>query len=293
MPVLNSPLLSSDRFAAMIDGLPLVPRPSGQAARKSAATLVRDGTIVSMGDQPAVPAQAGDEPPMPGAPAPYRLRQWRESAEGWVAVNDRLSVDIHGAASMTHIDTTEHFSWGSRRMTQPEEGALIRLAREGLVGRGVLVDVPAQIGRPLEPDEVISVRDLEVALDATGASVMPGDALYLSFGRRSPARSDVPLGSVAISGLSIDCAAWMAEHRPAVVITDEGLDPFPSEVEGLAVPWHVLLLTVLDIPLVDRAMLNPLSVHCAEVGRWEFLSVIAPLAIPGASGSPVNPLAIF
>jgi kynurenine formamidase len=293
MPVPNTPLLSADQFANMIDGLTPAPRTDGTNERISATALMRDGVVVSLGDVPAVPAQSGDESPLPGAPAPYRLRQWTESAEDWVSVNDRLSIDIHGSASMTHLDTTEHFSWRDRRMAQPEEGALLRLAREGLVGRGVFIDVPGQIGRSLEPEEVISVRDLESALEATGTTVMPGDSLYLSFGRHTPARSDVPLGSGPVAGLSIDCAAWIAEHRPAVVITDEGLDPFPSQVAGLAVPWHVLLLTVLDIPLVDRATMSRLSAHCAAVGRWEFLSVIAPLSIPGASGSPVNPLAIF
>ena len=28
-------------------------------------------------------------------------------------------------------------------------------------------------------------------------------------------------------------------------------------------------------------------------GRWEFLLVVAPLRIPGGTGSPVNPIAVF
>jgi hypothetical protein len=55
----------------------------------------------------------------------------------------------------------------------------------------------------------------------------------------------------------------------------------------------VLLLSVLGIPLVDAADLVPLAATCADLQRWEFFSVIAPLHIPFASGSPINPLAVF
>jgi hypothetical protein len=47
------------------------------------------------------------------------------------------------------------------------------------------------------------------------------------------------------------------------------------------------------LPLIDMALLEPLAEACAEEGRWEFMLVVSPLFIPGATGSPVNPLAIF
>ena len=115
----------------------------------------------------------------------------------------------------------------------------------------------------------------------------------MSFGRSTAARSDHALGSRPTPGLSIECAEWLANLSPSIVVTDEGLDSVPSEVEGQPVPWHLLLLTVLGIPLVDRAMLATLSSTCVELGRWEFLSVVSPLPIRGASGSRVNPLAFF
>ena len=80
---------------------------------------------------------------------------------------------------------------------------------------------------------------------------------------------------------------------PSVIITDQGLDPNPSEVEGLPVPWHLLVLTVLGTPLIDMAMLAELAATCSRLDRWEFFTSIAPLHLPGASGSPVNPLAVF
>ena len=40
-------------------------------------------------------------------------------------------------------------------------------------------------------------------------------------------------------------------------------------------------------------VLDPLADACAALGRWDFMVVVAPLVIPGATGSPVNPIAIL
>ena len=37
----------------------------------------------------------------------------------------------------------------------------------------------------------------------------------------------------------------------------------------------------------------PLVAVCEELNRWSFLCVVAPLRLPAATGSPVNPIAIF
>jgi len=58
-------------------------------------------------------------------------------------------------------------------------------------------------------------------------------------------------------------------------------------------PAHVLAVTAMGMPLLDNMNLDRLSVICTEEGRWEFLFVTAPLRVPGGTGSPINPLAIF
>jgi len=294
MPRPSQTLLSADDFVELADRIQ-----SGQATESrpigipDVFGLVREGRIVSTGDSPAQPSLGQHLAARPGVATPYRLSQWTEAGDGWVAVNDRFEIDIHGSPSMTHLDTTEHFSWSHRPSTGTDGGnELVRIASQGLVARGVLIDVPGILGRPVA-GQVVTLEDVETVLDKTGIVPLPGDALYFSFGRSAPASSTEPLGSAPTAGLSIECAEWVASIRPSVVVTDEGLDPFPSEVEGLPIPWHVLLLTVLGIPLVDRATLVALSSTCIELDRWTFASVMAPLPIPGASGSPINPLAIF
>jgi hypothetical protein len=47
------------------------------------------------------------------------------------------------------------------------------------------------------------------------------------------------------------------------------------------------------IALVDNADLATLATTCRAEGRFEFMLVVAPLVVVGATGTPVNPLVIW
>lgn len=294
MPRPSTPLMRIDEYVAILEGIPLPDRSPATADEvRDAMRLVRDGVVVSMGEGPAQPGTTaspdGDRVLPDDEPRPYALSRWEERGQGWAAVNHRFEVDVHGAASMTHIDALDHFS---RRGAVLPGGRVDDLAR-GTVSRGVLVDVPGVLGVDVRPGEVITQEELDETLRRAGVEPRPGDALYLRLGRTGARCSHSDLATEPMPGLSFECRDWLAAVAPGVVVTDAGLDPSPSEVEGMPVPWHVLLLTALGIPLVDVAVLDGLSETCARLGRYEFASVLAPIPIPGASGSPVNPLALF
>lgn len=294
MPIPSAPLLDKQGFtdlAHRVRNRPARPRQAQQGAA-AAHALVQLGLTVSLGEGPAEPALPSSRAAAEGVPQPYRLTDWVERGDDWEAVNHRFEVDVHGATSMTHIDAVDHFRWDGAPALAPEVGTLDRLS-EGLLSRGVLLDVPGVTGAPVPPGHVITLAEVCEALDRQQTELRPGDALYINLGRAGARCSHVELGSEPVAGLSIECAEWLAEAAPSVVITDAGLDPTPSQVTDLPVPWHLLLLTVLGIPLVDMAKLGPLAATCRRLGRWEFLSVMAPLPLRGASGSPVNPLAVF
>jgi len=44
---------------------------------------------------------------------------------------------------------------------------------------------------------------------------------------------------------------------------------------------------------LDYLQFTELSQVCAEIRRWSFPCVIAPLRLPTGTGSPVNPIAIL
>ena len=49
----------------------------------------------------------------------------------------------------------------------------------------------------------------------------------------------------------------------------------------------------LPIPKGSALALEAAAETAARLNQWDFMLVIAPLRVPGGTGSPVNPLAIF
>ena len=49
----------------------------------------------------------------------------------------------------------------------------------------------------------------------------------------------------------------------------------------------------MGMPLIDNMTLEEIAEACVATNRWEFLVILAPLRIPGGTGSPVNPIAIL
>jgi kynurenine formamidase len=64
-------------------------------------------------------------------------------------------------------------------------------------------------------------------------------------------------------------------------------------VDGLAFPVHVLAIHELGLHLLDYLQFEELAPLCAAERRWSFLAVVAPLRLPGGTGSPVNPIAVL
>ncbi len=248
---------------------------------------------------------------------PYRLRHWISAGDGYEAVNDRLEIDLHGRPSPTHIDTLDHFTWRGETFDQRSaretrldgigtvpnpvhvnrdgDGSnsvqgLARLA-QGIVGRGVLVDVTDGPGG-LGYGDLIGRADLEAALERQGVAPGPADILFLNFGR--PPRETIgEMAGRPLTGLDVDCVDYLTEWAPPFIVSEGGVDPRPTQVAGVSTPFHVLLLAGLGIHLVDNARLDDLVAACRAHGRYEFACVLAPIEIPGATASLLNPLALF
>jgi len=52
-------------------------------------------------------------------------------------------------------------------------------------------------------------------------------------------------------------------------------------------------VNAMGLYLLDYLQLDDLAAQCEREARWEFLCAIAPLRVPGGTGSPVNPIATF
>ena len=56
---------------------------------------------------------------------------------------------------------------------------------------------------------------------------------------------------------------------------------------------HNFCLVYLGVHILDALDLTAVAEAAAARKRWEFLLTLAPLAVGGGTGSPVNPIAVF
>ncbi|MFC9245912.1 cyclase family protein [Streptomyces sp. NPDC057136] len=267
----------------------------------AAAAEVRLGRTVSL----AAPIETvpGPDDPEPAVhrmtgPAPGDL-----CAEGLHFATDRFAMNVHGDAD-SHLDALCHVVLDGQLYGEvpassvTAEGARalsVDLIEDGIVGRGVLLDIPRLRGAPwLEPGDQVTPDDLTAAEAAQGVRVGPGDLLFVRVGHRLRRTELGPWNAAtARAGLHPTALGFLAERQVAVLGGDGNNDTAPSAVEDIAFPVHVLAMQAMGIHLMDYLQFEDLVPVCAQAGRWSFLCVVAPLRLPGATGSPVNPIAVL
>ena len=216
---------------------------------------------------------------------------------------DFVGADYHHDGH-THIDALCHVAYkgflynGTPENVVTARGATadsIEVLTNGLVGRGVLLDIPRLHGLPwLEPGQHVFRDELEAAELEQGVAVGEGDVLLVRTGhsRRLSELGPWPVEDLK-AGLHPTAMPFVAERGVAALGGDGNSDTAPSSTEGVDFPIHVLALNAMGVHLIDYLQLEDLLAACERAGRWEFFFVAAPLRIAGGTGSPVNPLAIF
>jgi kynurenine formamidase len=267
----------------------------------AAARLVRSGVLVSL----SLPLSTTTAPDCP-TPAEVRMTQSHDADVGLGSMGfakDYVGVDYHSDGH-THIDALCHVAYDGRLYNGVAAGSVtaggaaaeaIDVVKDGLVGRGVLLDVPRLRGVPwLEPGEHVFGADLEAAAGAQGVAIDEGDILLVRTGHP---RRLAELGTWDTArhkaGLHPTAMPLLAERGVAALGCDGNSDTAPSSTEGVAFPIHVLALNAMGVLLLDYLQFEDLASACETAQRWEFLCVTAPLRIIGGTGSPVNPLAIL
>jgi kynurenine formamidase len=216
---------------------------------------------------------------------------------------DRIEMNIHGNAD-SHIDALCHVIFDGEQYNGEPAGAggdtgtgqlSIATAADGIVGRGVLLDVPRARGVAwLEPGEHVTVDDLLAAERDEQVRVGRGDIVLVRVGHRDRRREHGPWDSAQLrAGLHPDVVTLLAERQVAVLGSDGNGDTAPSLIDGVDFPVHVLAVNALGMMLMDWLELGRLVPMCEESGRWSFLCVIAPLRLPAGTGSPINPIAVL
>ena len=261
------------------------------AKRRQAVALVKSGITVSLAHNPLT-ERADDNS------NPFEHTMLRGNSM------DRYAVSYHGYAH-SHIDALCHilykdqtYNGYARADVNTDKGCTklgIQNLKEGIVTRGVLVDIPRLRNLPyLEPGTAIYVEDLEAWEKKSGVTIAPGDALLLRTGRWARREKLGPwnVGQSA-AGLHASVAPWIKARGVAFLGGDAAQDVVPSMVEGVSLPVHTLMITGLGVNLLDNQDLESLGETAAKLNRWEFMLTIAPVPVTGGTGFPLNAIAMF
>ncbi len=257
--------------------------------RRAALALVKEAVPVSLSINTAF--EKAIDVPCPG--------EWAMTSARQDGATDRVAFPcIHGAAS-THIDSLAHTFFAGKMWNGYDTSGLVTMqkgaAKNSVIGittRGVLYDIARLKGVPyLAPGDRIFPDDMEAWERQSGARVGPGDALVLRWGRYGRRAKLGPEEGAA--GFDNSILPWLKQRDVALIVWETaGYTPQPAgDLFRNAV--HNFVQAILGIHVLDRADLEALSEAAASRNRWEFMLTVNPLALPNATGSPVNPIATF
>ena len=267
--------------------------------RREAGALVRSGRSVSL-SRPFPTTPGPDNP----RPAQHYMTRTPRGIGGHSG--DYYGIQYHGLTS-THIDALAHV-WDDRAMwngRNPDEHITINGATwgsidqwaDGIVTRGVLLDVAAHRGDYVRHETPVHGTELEEITKSQGTEVGPGDALVVYSGRDQWDRENPPWGSELTDknetrrpGLHASCLEFLRDNDVAIIAWDMQ-DCMPNP---WGIPWTVHgAIFAYGMPIVDNCDLSTAAAVCKEENAHEFMFSVAPLVVAGGTGSPVNPLCIF
>lgn len=271
---------------------------------RAAAALVRSGRTVSL--TLPISTVAGPDDPRPALH--YMVRTFDiPSPRGCTqSAADFLASEVHGN-TRTHLDALCHAAYNGKLYNGKPASAVtsrgsttldITAYRHGIVGRGVLLDIPRLRGvKWLEPGDAVTRDELEASERTQGVSLRQGDIFLFRTGQQ---RRRLELGpwdsgyeGEGRAGLHATAMLLLHERKVAAFLPEGDGEAVPGHVEGVGSPIHALQIAAMGMACADNLQFEELIGECAKDGRWEFMVVAAPLRLPGGTGSLINPLAIF
>jgi kynurenine formamidase len=155
--------------------------------------------------------------------------------------------------------------------------------------RGVLVDVARHKGvERLEPGYVVTVEDIEGALERQGVEIRAGDAVLFHTGWGQLWIVDNETYGGNEPGPGITAIRWLAEQDIVLTGADNyAMEATPGENPSRPIEGHQWLLS--------RGIYNLENLDLRELAAervYEFAFIFAPMKLVGATGAPGNPIAV-
>lgn len=257
----------------------------------NAKSLIRFGKSVSLG--------------RPITSGMLEMKIYRTKGDDIGSTHDTITVAEHGYTE-THLDALCHISSrdgklynGYPETVVNEKGATIHGIenwKNGIVTRGVLYDIPKLRGVPFVPvEQAVQGWELEDFARMNKIEPKKGDAAIIHCGRNSfflanPNNSNT-LGNKP--GLNPSVLEFLHAYDAALMGSDFDEAPNIDKKYPTDYSIHHIANPFLGLPTFWNLDLEPLSKLCNEQKTWEFFVVLAPLIVPGGTGSVLNPIAIL
>jgi len=234
---------------------------------------------------------------------PYRLalHTSHKETEGMIpgisfAADMMVFSGQHGAPT---IDALGHISSGGKlyggidAATSEGTGGLTALGietypKEKFVNRGVLLDVARYKGVDVLAAGEIAAADLEETAKAQGTEIRAGDSVLIRTGQGQYFETDPEKYMAPYAGMGEESARWLASKNLFLA----GADQLTFDA-GAPFAAHRILLAESGVHIVENLNLSELASVLAERGSYEFVLVVNPPRLKGATAAPLNAFAIL
>ncbi|PYH37038.1 uncharacterized protein BO87DRAFT_374085 [Aspergillus neoniger CBS 115656] len=181
-------------------------------------------------------------------------------------------------------------------------------AKEGIAGRGVLIDYATWaekrgIRYSTFSTHQIRLSDIKEIAKECGITFQKGDILFVRIGvtkewdtamtdDQKRQYSDNPSPEHAGVEATTDVLRWLWDTRFAAIASDAiSWEVYPPQSPDLFL--HEYVLAGWGMPIGELFDLEALSQVCQDLQRWSFFVASIPLNMPGGVSSPPNIMAIF
>jgi kynurenine formamidase len=243
---------------------------------------------------------------MPQSPnhTPFRMVLDRRhgdviSEAGGSAANDIIVTGTHAG---THIDALAHVSFKGKIFGGIDAQSVMNhmgFSKHGIdtvkpfLCRGIFLDVAKTLNKEvLGPDYEITVADLEAAQKLAGVEINEGDVVLIGTGwSKNWGDKELFQGqTLGTPGIGEAAAKWLAAKKPRACGGETiAFEHIPAGAGHRELPVHRVFLVETGIHIIETMKLTEL----AESGATEFLFILSPLNLQGATGSPSRPLAVL
>ena len=228
-----------------------------------------------------------------------RVPPFFDIGEGVGANEDVIVMPSHIG---THMDALSHVASeftlynGFAGGTFTPRGGAAKLGIENtgsFAGPAKLLDVAGHVeattGEALGVNQIIDSALLESCRAAQDTTIEPGDMLLVRTGWIEHRNTHLPPEQAWMqAGIGLDAVTFIRDNNISVVGSDNSaIEPIPFD-QNKFLGVHIELLQQMGVTLIEHLWLADLAADMC----YDILLAVGGLLITGATGTPVNPIAI-